>query len=478
MAGPEEQILKQISYIVRHFHIRRLGKFGRHGNIDMLNGPVLGPMLMFALPLMLSSVMQLLFNAADVIVVGRFAGDNSLAAVGSTSSLINLMLNLFLGISVGVNVLVAHYIGARDEKSIHGTVHTAMLISIISGLGISLIGIAGARIILGWMRAPEDVIGLATLYLRIYFIGVTFTMVYNFGAAILRATGDTERPLIYLLIAGVINVILNLFFVIVLKLDVAGVAIATIVSQGISASLMLRCLIHEKSAVHLDLKKLHIDPGKLSRILQIGLPAGLQSVLFSLSNVIIQSSINSFGATVVAGSAASANIEGFVYVAMNSFYQATMTFTGQNMGAGKHERINRILLTGLACVAVTGLVLGNAVYLNGSFFLHLYTPSAQVVQAGLRRMAKIATMYFICGMMDTMVGSLRGMGYAVMPMIVSLMGACVLRIVFIFTLFQTSAFHTENALYMTYPVSWTVTLLAHVICFITVRRKLKRVWGC
>lgn len=446
--------------------------------IDMCSGSILGKILLFTLPLMCSSILQLLFNAADIIVVGRFAGDDSLAAVGSNTALINLLTNFFLGLSVGANVLVARYFGAKQQKDLTETVHTAMLLSLYSGIALTAIGCLGAKQILIWMQTPEDVLPLAALYLRIYFLGMTATMLYNFGSAIMRAIGDTRRPLYYLSIAGVINVLLNLLFVIVFRMDVAGVALATVISQCISAFLVVRCMMAEKESIHLEIARLHIDADKFKRILQIGLPASFQGIVFSFSNVIIQSSVNSFGATVVAGNSAAANIEGFVYVAMNAFHQAAISFTGQNIGAAKYERVNRILYTAQLCVLVVGIVFGNLAVLFGYPLLSMYTSSQAVMEAGMRRMVVVCRYYALCGMMDVMVGSLRGLGYSVMPMIVSLIGACGLRLIWIFTFFRMEAFHTITSLYFTYPVSWLITFLAHVICFVIVRRKLAGKWGC
>lgn len=446
--------------------------------IDMCSGSVLGKMLIFALPLMCSSVLQLLFNAADIIVVGRFAGDNSLAAVGSNSALINLLTNFFMGLSVGANVLTAGYFGAKRKKDLEETVHTAMLLSIYSGLFLTLIGIAGAKQLLIWMKTPEEVLPLAVLYIRIYFLGMTAMMLYNFGSAIMRAVGDTRRPLYYLAFSGVINVLLNLLFVIVFHMDVAGVALATAISQCISAFLIVRCMIGMTDSISLDLHKLHIHPDKFKRILTIGLPASFQGMLFSFSNVIIQSSVNSFGAVTVAGNSAGANIEGFVYVAMNAFHQAAISFTSQNIGAAQYKRVNRIAVTAQLCVLVVGLILGNIALFFGRPLLGLYTTSPAVVEAGMLRMNVICRLYAICGMMDVMVGVLRGLGYSVMPMIVSLIGACGLRLIFIFTLFQMEQFHTITWLYLTYPVSWFITFAAHVVCFLVIRRRLAKKWGC
>ena len=442
--------------------------------LDMCNGPILRKMLIFSLPLVCSSVLQLLFNAADIVVVGRFAGDNSLAAVGSNTALINLLTNLFIGLSVGANVLTGLCYGAKREKDLSETVHTAMLLSIISGIILAIGGFLGARQILIWMQAPSEVLDLATLYLRIYFIGMPGTMIYNFGSAILRAVGDTKRPLFYLSGAGVVNVILNLFFVIVLKMDVAGVATATVISEYICGLLIFRCLMKEESGIRLIPAKLQLHKDKVLRILKIGLPAGFQGIIFSLANVLIQSSVNLFGAIVVAGNSAAANIEGFVYVAMNAFYQATLSFTSQNVGAGKNHRINKILMSGQICVIIVGLLLGNLCFIFGRSLLSIYSPNQEVIEAGIARMAVIARTYALCGMMDVMVGSLRGIGYSVMPMLVSLIGACGFRVVWLATIFQLPQFHNVQMIYISYPISWILTLGTHIICYIWAKKRFDR----
>lgn len=442
--------------------------------IDMCSGSVFQKMLLFAVPLMCSSILQLLFNAADIVVVGRFAGDNALAAVGSNSSLINLLTNVFVGLSIGTNVLTAQYYGGKKEKDLKETVHTSVLLSICSGIILTVIGILGAKPLLELMQAPEEVLGLAVIYLRIYFLGMTSTMVYNFGSAILRAVGDTQRPLYYLLGAGIINVILNLFFVIVCHMGVAGVAAATAISQTISAILVVRCLIKEQGGIHLDLKELRINGEKFARIIRIGLPAGFQGMVFSLSNVVIQSAVNSFGAVAVAGNSAAANIEGFVYMAMNAFYQATISFTSQNYGAKEYKRIYKILVAGELYAIITGVVLGNLAVFFGEPLLGVYSPSADVVAAGLGRMKVICTLYALCGMMDVLVGSLRGIGYSVVPMIVSLIGACGLRLLWIATIFQIPEYHSMRTIYISYPVTWTITFLVHLITFLIVSRKALR----
>lgn len=442
--------------------------------MDMCEGPILKKMLLFALPLMASSLLQLLFNAADIIVVGRFAGDNSLAAVGSTTSIINLLVNLFMGLSVGANVLVARFFGGKRENDLSATVHTAMTISIISGIVLTIIGISGARVILTLMQTPENVLGLAVVYLRTYFLGMTAMMIYNFGAAILRAVGDTKRPLYFLMIAGVVNVSFNLLFVIVFKWGVFGVGLATTISQVVSATFVVRCLLKEQSGIRLQLKKLWIHKDILMKILQIGLPAGFQGILFSLSNVFIQSSVNSFGATVVAGNSAAANIEGFIYVSTNAFHQAAVSFTSQNYGAKKYDRINRIMFVAQGCTIVMGTIFGVGAVLMGPVLLTLYTTSAAVVEAGMLRLRMIGATYALCGVMDTMVGSLRGMGYSVVPMIFSLLGACATRILWLATVFQIDAFHTIETVYIIYPISWIITSIAHIITFIIVRKKIEK----
>ncbi len=439
--------------------------------IDMCSGAILPKLLRLTLPLMLSSVLQLLFNAADIIVVGNFASQNSLAAVGSTSAQVNLITNLFLGLSTGANVMTSRYMGAKDNERVSRTIHTSILLSIISGLILTFVGVVFADKMLSLMQTPPEVMELSTLYLRIYFGGMIAMMIYNFGSSILRSKGDTKRPLYYLTLAGVINVVLNMIFVIVFKMDVAGVALATVISQCVSAFLVIRCLIKETDAFHFEFKKLCLDRVITGKILGIGIPAGFQGVVFSLSNVVIQSSINGFGPVVMAGSAAAASIEGFVWVSMNAFSQGALTFTSQNIGAAKYSRINRIAFISCACAAVTGFVLGNLAYLFGGALLRIYDPRPEIIQPGMIRMGLVCVFYFTCGLMDCIVGSIRGMGYAVAPTIVSLLGACGLRILWIFTIFAIPEYHTEFMLFVSYPISWTITFIAHLICYIFMRRK-------
>ncbi len=439
--------------------------------IDMVHGPLAGKILLFALPLMLSSLLQLLFNAADVVVVGRCAGKEALAAVGSTSALINLLVNLFVGFSVGTNVVVARDLGAGREEDVRSSVHTAIAIAVISGALLTVIGVTLARQLLVWTASAPDVIDLATVYLRIYFAGMPANMLYNFGAAILRAQGDTRRPLYFLAIAGVTNVALNLLFVIVFQMSVAGVALATIISQVVSAALVLGCLMKDQGVLHLDLRALRMDKRVVKRILQVGLPAGFQGIVFSLSNVVIQSSINSFGSTAtIAGSSASANIEGFVYVSMNSFYQTDLTFTSQNYGAGECRRVDRSLFLCQIYAVAFGLVLGNLAVFFGHPLASIYAPGEEdVIAQAMLRLKYVCSLYCLCGVMDVMVGALRGLGYSVVPMIVSMVGACGVRLLWVATIFQV--YHTPQMLYLSYPVSWTITAAVHIAFFFYIRKR-------
>lgn len=443
----------------------------RHNyNIDMCHGPLAGKLLLFAVPLMLSSMLQLLFNAADIVVVGQFVGKEALAAVGSNGALINLLVNLFVGLSVGANVVIARDLGAgRSDEAARG-VHTAMTLALWSGVCMMVFGAVMSHQLLVWMESPTDVIDLATVYLRIYFLGMPANMLYNFGAAVLRAQGDTQRPLYYLTTAGVANVLLNLFLVIVCDLGVAGVAIATIVSQYISAFLVTRCMMREQGPLRLELKKLHMEWRMVKRIMQVGLPAGFQGVLFALSNVVIQSSLNSFNdPVIVAGSAASSNIESFVYMGMNAFHQTAITFVGQNYGAGECKRVDGIAVRCVTFAVITGLVLGNVAYFFGEPLLGIYAPGEpDVVAQGMIRMFYICVPYFVCGIMDTMVGVLRGLGYSVVPMVASLVGVCGLRLLWVAYVFPLN--RIPASLYFSYLVTWIITSLFHFIFFLAIRR--------
>lgn len=451
--------------------------------MDMTEGALLPKVLMFSLPLIASGILQLLFNAADMVVVGRWAGKEYLAAVGSTGSLINLMVNVFIGLSVGGSVAVAKAFGANDPAAVHRSVHTAMTLSVIAGFVVGLIGFAFCRPLLKLMDNP--VLDYATTYMKIYFLGMPFNMVYNFGSSILRAVGDTKRPLIYLTIAGVINVILNLVTVIGFHMNVAGVAIATVTSQAVSATLVVICLMRSNGMIHLNLKDLRIHKRQLLEIARVGLPAGLQGSLFSISNVLIQSSVNGFGEVVVAANSASGNLEGFVYTSMNAIHQAALTFASQNLGAGQIKRVRRSVWVCVATVTVIGLVMGNLMYLCGRPLLSLYlddplaidpATGITVLDYGMKRMFYMLPLYCLCGLMDVMVGSLRGIGYSIMPMIVSLTGACIFRVVWIMTAFAANP--TLDVLYVSYPISWALTFGVHMLCYLFIaRRKLHRLEG-
>ena len=438
----------------------------------MVNGPLLSRILIYAFPLILSGVLQLLFNDADIVVVGKFTGSHALAAVGSTSALINLLVNLFIGISIGTNVMVARYCGARDWQNCEDTVHTSIAISIIGGILMIFVGVLFARPLLELMGTPADVITHSVLYMRIYFLGMPAFMIYNFGAAILRAIGDTKRPLYFLTIAGVVNVIFNLFFVVVFNMGVAGVAIATVISQAISAVLILMCLLKMDGMCQLHKEKIKLHGAKVKEMLRIGIPAGLQGIVFSISNVLIQSSVNSFGSIAMAGNTSSANIEGFVYTAMNAVYQTSLSFTSQNLGGKKYSRIDKIKNICLGVVTVVGLILGLGAVFGGKGLLSIYSSDPEVLAFGMRRLRIICVTYFLCGLMDCMVGSLRGLGYSVLPMIVSLTGACGFRVFWIFTIFASC--RTLEVLYLSYPVSWIITASAHMFTYYKIRKRFPK----
>ncbi len=438
--------------------------------IDMCSGPLFPKILRFTIPLMASSILQLLFNAADMVVVGQFAGNTALAAVGANAALINLLTNLFIGFSVGANVLVAQFYGAGREEDMSRTVHSAIALSLICGAALMVFGILAAPKLLALMGTPADVLGQAALYIRIYFAGMPVLLLYNFGSAILRAVGDTQRPLYFLLAAGMINVVLNLVFVIGFHLDVAGVALATVASQAVSALLILRCMTRMEGGCRVELRKLALEKDKVLQIVRIGIPAGLQGTVFSLSNVLIQSSVNSFGSVAMAGNTAASNIEGFIYMAMNACHQTALSFASQNLGAGKVSRIHKVLLECLAMVTAVGLVMGWAAYLGGGWLLKVYSSDPEVIQVGLLRLSVICTTYCLCGIMDVLVGELRGLGYAAMPMVVSLLGACGFRILWIFTVFRCQ--HSLLSLYISYPISWALTAGVHLICYFAVRKRL------
>lgn len=450
---------------------------GKSTTINMTEGRPLPQIIRFSVPLALTGILQLLFNAADVIVVGKFDSSTALAAVGATSSLINLLIGAFLGISVGVNILVARYLGCRDEASVSRTVHTAVLLGLGLGVIVFLLGFFLASPLLRLMGTPEDVFPLSDLYLQIYFIGVPALVLYNFCAAVLRAFGDTQKPFFFLAVSGVVNVGLNLFFVIVCHLGVAGVAIATVASQYVALVLVLVCLARQNSCARLQLKKLRFCMQDALRIIQIGLPAGLQSVIFNISNVLIQSSINSFGSDVIAANTAAANLDAFLYTACNAVYHAAMTFTSQNLGAGKPERIPRVYRDCVLTVLAIGLPLSAVLYGFGPQLLSIYVSRndpayAHVIASGMIRVTYLGLTYVLCGLMETCCGMVRGLGRSWTPMIVSVFGACGLRIVWIYTIFRAD--HSLSTLYLSYPVSWIITLGVHILCFLLIYRRMMR----
>lgn len=441
--------------------------------IDMSTGSLPKKIIHFVIPLMLSGVLQLMYNAADVIVVGRYVGSTALAAVGSTGSLTNLIINMFIGLSVGASVIVAQYYGAKDAKNLSQVVHTAMGISAIFGIAASVIGISLAEVLLKAMGTPEDVLKHSVLYMRIYFAGMPASMLYNFGSSILRAVGDTKRPFIYLTITGLINVILNMTFVLVFDMGVAGVAYSTIIAQAISAVLVIQCLLRSDRPYRLRIREIKIYKDKLLQMMKIGIPAGLQSSIFSISNVLIQSSVNSFGELAMAGNTASSNIDGLIYISTNAFYHASLAFTGQNVGAKKYERIGHVLALCLAFTTIVGLSLGILSYIFGESLLSIYSPgNEEVVKYGMIRLTILGLTYFTCGIMETLVGSLRGMGVSILPMLVSVAGVCGIRIVWIYTIFAWN--RTPAMLYLSYPASWVVTSSIHFICYLYVKKKLLR----
>jgi len=441
--------------------------------IDMTRGAILPKLLQFALPLMLSSMLQLLFNAADVVVVGRFAGDNALAAVGSNSALVNLLVNLFVGLSVGASILASRYYGAGEKEALRQTVHTAMMTGLLGGILLAVIGFLSAETLLTWMQSPEEVRRLAAIYLRIYFLGMPANLLYNYGAALLRAVGDTRRPLYYLTFAGIVNVTLNLFFVIVCEWSVAGVAIATVISQCLSAFLVLRCMIRDTGSMHLELRQLRIYSARLKQILLVGVPAGINGILFSLSNVVIQSYINSFGETVVAGNAAAMNVECFAFVASNAISQATIAFISQNYGAGRYDRLNPVVVRALACGVFAGGGMGILIAAAGPYLLRIFSDSSIVISIGAERMQIICGLYFLCSFMDVLVGAIRGLGYSVMPTLVSLVGICGLRVAWTAVLFRLPIVLTVEMIYWSYPATWIVTIIAHSCCFLWAMRRIR-----
>ena len=438
--------------------------------IDMCNGPIMSKLISFSVPLILSGMLQLMFNAVDIIVVGQFSGSTSLAAVGSTTALINVFVNLFMGISLGANVISArcYAMGRREEMS--KTVHTAITIALVSGIIMAVIGVIFAKGALLLMGTPENVIDLSTLYMRIYFLGMPFFMLYNYGAAILRAVGDTKRPLIFLVISGCINAGINMLLVIVFDMGVAGVAIGTVISQFVSCALVINCLYRTKSSYQLRFSKLKIEKDYMVQIFQVGVPAGIQSTVINFSNALLQSSVNSFGSVAMAGYTAANNVLGFLYVSVNSITQACMSFTSQNFAVGKHKRMDRVLIDCMVLSISVALILGGGAYLFGTYILNIYTSDADVIKCGLEILSITTVPYFFCGIMDLFPGALRGMGYSTVPMILSIIGTVGVRILWIFVFFPMH--RSLYFLFISYPGSWIATIVMQVICYMLVRKKI------
>ncbi len=443
-------------------------KTGKY-EIDMCNGSIMDKLISFSLPLMISSILQLMFNAVDIIVVGRFSGSQALAAVGATTALINIFTNLFIGISLGANVLAARYFAAGKAKEMSEAVHTAISLALISGIAMAFVGVGASRFALELMATPSDVIDQSAVYMRIYFMGMPFFMLYNYGAAVLRAVGDTKRPLLFLLAAGLANVVLDLLLVIVIPLGVAGVAIGTVTSQMISCILVIRCLCRSEGSYRLSFSRLGIKGIYLKRIFQVGIPAGIQSTVITFSNVLLQSSVNSFGSTAMAGYTAANNILGFLYVAVNAVTQACMSFTSQNYSVGKLKRMDRVLLDCILLSAGAAAVLGVGAYVFGSQILSIYTADPEVIQCGLEILAITTVPYFLCGIMDLFPGAMRGMGHSAVPMILSVIGTVGTRILWIYVFFPQHK--SLYFLFISYPGSWIATIVMQAVCFWFVRRK-------
>lgn len=446
------------------------------GTLDIRNGPVLKNVIIYTIPIILTGILQLLFNAADLIVVGWFSGSDSVAAVGATASLTNLIVNLFIGLSVGAGVIVAQCLGAGDSDAASQTVHTAIPVAFIGGVILSVIGVAFSKTFLGLMGTPAGkLLSLSSVYMKIYFSGMIFSMLYNFGSAVLRAAGDTKSPLIFLTISGVLNVILNIIFVALFNMDVAGVALATIISEGVSAVLVLIALSKRNDACRLVFKKMQIKKTVFIRIIKIGIPAGLQNSLFAISNVLIQSSINSFGTAHISGSAAASSLEGFCYVAMNSFQQTSLNFCGQNYGAGDLKRVKKVNNTCLLTVSAVGLFTGCLIYFFGRPLLGIYIhDSASAINFGMERMKYILIPYFLCGIMDVVTGSMRGIGSSVIPMVITIVGVCVMRIVWIYTVFSMPQYHSFAGLMISYPISWFLTFAAVYAAYILILKNREK----
>lgn len=440
----------------------------------MTEGPLAKQILLVSLPLAASNLLQVLFNMSDVAVVGRFAGSTALGAVGSTSTLVTLFTGFLIGLSNGINVLVARFYGARQEKDLHKTIHSAVGISLIAGVLLLLIGLLGSPFMLHLLNTKEDLLPGAILYLRIYFLGMPALALYNFGNAVFSAIGDTKTPLFYLSIAGVVNILLNLFFVIVCRLDVAGVALASAISQCLSAFLVLRALTRVQDSYALDLHKLQLDPAISKRILGLGVPAGLQNAIFAIANLFIQAGVNSFDSLMVKGNSAAANADALIYDCMAAFYMACASFMSQNFGAGKLDRVKKSFFISLGYSFGVGLVLGGGLFFFGRTFLALFTTEAAVVDAGMKRIAVMGFAYCISCLMDCTIAASRGLGKTVVPTIIVVLGSCVFRVIWVYTIF--AHFRTIPALYLLYPCSWILTGIAEAVYFVHCYKQAVRLY--
>lgn len=443
--------------------------------IDMLSGPLAWPLITYAVPIMLTSVLQLLFNAADLVVVGAYCGSFSVAAVGATGAITNLIVNLFIGLSVGTGVAVAHGIGSREWDQVRNTVHTAVPMALVSGLFLTVLGVGLSRRILRAMGTPEEVLGLAATYMEIYFLGITAHMLYNFCASMVRAAGDTKSPLVILTAAGVVNVGLNILFVRYLGRNVDGVALATVLSETGAAIAIVILMVRRTDSCRLELRKLRFHKEPLKKMLRIGIPAGIQSCMFSLSNVLLQSAVNSFGAVAVSGNAAVANLEGFMYVIENSFHQTAVNFVGQNCGALQFRRVKKVTGLCMLYAAVAGILFGGLMCLFGPQLLSLYiTDSPEAIAIGVARMMITVAPYFLYGLQDVITGVLRGIGASFVSMILTVLGICGIRVLWIYTVFQIPRFHSQTVLYVSYPLSWIVTLIIQLTAFSVIFRRLQK----
>lgn len=443
-------------------------------NMDMTSGNLFKKIILYSIPIILTSVLQLLYNACDLMVVGKFAenGTEALAAVGGTGALINLVISLFIGLSIGASVSFARSIGQKDYDKANRVVHTSVVVSLIASIFITIIGILSAKTLLRWMKCPDNIINLSTLYVQIYFGGTVFNLLYNFVSALVRANGDTKRPLYILVFSGLANVVFNLIFVLIFNMSVEGVAIATVISQAISAIAIMAILFKEKGPLNFSINKICFDKEIFKEMVIVGLPSGIQSSFFSISNMTIQSAVNSFGDVVMSGNTAAGNLEGFVYVAMNSIHQATLNFTGQNYGAKNYKNIKKTLLYSLILVLVIGEFLGILFFVLGPWLLKLYTNEPKVIEYALNRMQFVCAIYALCGLMDILVGSMRGLGYSFIPMIVSLLGVCVFRVFWVSVVFKANP--TLTTLYISYPISWVITAAVLAVGVVVVFKKIKK----